>query len=588
MTYPQIIDYNEAVQDPANAFLDPQLKAGRVAETPLGLPLALSGGFALTYRVTSGSKQFAVRCFHRAVPDVERRYAAISATLRRLASPYFVNFEFQSEGIRVQGKPYPIVKMEWAEGDTLGVYLDRAVSNPSALAGLRSAFRALAVFLERNGIAHGDIQNENVVVENGALRLIDYDGMFVPGMEEGRGTEVGHKHFQHPEREPKHFGPRMDHFSFIVVEVSLEALQAEPGLYARFREGGQTILFRANDFKDPASSDVFRILRDLEGVRESAAKLAAICRSPISDVPKLSDFIQGRNIPRPAGPVVASPGPRPSPRYIGPFDVIDATDFAAVLRRVGDKVELVGQIVSVKAGVAKRGRGRGNPYVFINFGVWHRDSVKVTIWSEGLQNMTTRPTEAWVGRWVSVTGLVEPPYQGEYYGRPYRNVGITVTSDSQIVHLSEEEAKFRLGKGETDRWVAAGWTTYSSEGIPTGLAEAEGHRNWAAKPRGLSAPTSTPTCSPQLASMSARTKNEKILQRLQAAQGTGTATYAGSTSTHLAQPPTTTGKAKNEAILKGLRTPLGTGTGTPGSPTPSQPVPPPGLLARLFRFLLGK
>lgn len=543
MSYPQIIDYNEAVQDPRNAFLDPELKAGKVAETPLGLPLALSGGFALTYTVNSGSRKFAVRCFHRAVPEVQSRYAAISAKLRGLASSHFVDFDFQSQGIRVRGKPYPIVKMDWAEGDTLGVYLDRSASNASAVASLRRAFSDLAVFLDRNGIAHGDIQNENVIVANGALRLIDYDGMFVTGMQEGGGTEVGHKHFQHPGREPKHFGPRMDRFSFIVLDVSLEALHADPGLHRRFREGGQAIIFKANDFVDPASSEVFRALSGMPAVRESAKKLAAICGASVSDVPTLSDFIAGRNIPIAIVPPVGAPRPAPSPTYIGAFDVIDAKDFAAVIRRVGDKIELVGQIVSVKQGVGKRGRGRGRPYVFINFGIWNKDSVKVTIWSEGLGNMTTRPTEAWVGRWISATGLVEPPYEGKHYGRPYRNVGITVTSDSQIIQLSEQEARFRLGKGTSHGRVTSGGGKRSNEDILKDLAGAKGARNGGRKPSGISTPTPT----------------------------------------HPPQPVPTIARTKNEAILKGLQTAQGTGTGAHGNPTPSRPSssPAPGLLARI-------
>jgi hypothetical protein len=541
MTYPQIIDYNEAVQDPRNAFLDPELKAGRVAETPLGLPLALSGGFALTYTVNSGSRKFAVRCFHRAVPEVQTRYAAISAKLRGLTSSHFVNFDFQSQGIRVRGKLYPIVKMDWAEGDTLGIYLDRSASNASAVASLRRAFSDLAVFLDRNGIAHGDIQNENVIVANGALRLIDYDGMFVTGMQEGRGTEVGHKHFQHPGREPKHFGPQMDRFSFIVIDVSLEALQADASLHRRFREGGQAIIFKANDFVDPASSEVFRVLGEMPALRESAKKLAAICGASISDVPTLSDFIAGRNIPIPVVPPVGAPKHVPSPTYIGAFDVIDAKDFAAVTRRVGDKIELVGQIVSVKQGIGKRGRGRGRPYVFINFGIWNKDSVKVTIWSEGLGNMTTRPTEAWVGRWISATGLVEPPYEGKHYGRPYRNVGITVTSDSQIIQLSEQEARFRLGRGTSRGPVTTDGGKRSNEDILKELAGAKGARNGGRKPSGIYTPTPT----------------------------------------HPPQPVTTIAKTKNEAILKGLQTAQGTGTGAYGSPTASRPSPTPGLLARI-------
>jgi serine/threonine protein kinase len=236
VTYPQSIDYQDAVQDPPNAFTDPDLRAGKVAETPLGLPLALSGGFALTYTVQSRQRKFAVRCFHREVPQAQARYTQISTKLRSLASPYFVNFDFQASGIRIRGKPYPVVKMDWVEGDTLGVYLDRNSSTPSTLAALRQGFVNLAEFLERNGIAHGDIQNENVIVSGSALRLIDYDGMFVAGMAEGQGSEVGHKHFQHPGRTTKHFGPKMDRFSFIVLDVSFEAMQADASLHRKLSD----------------------------------------------------------------------------------------------------------------------------------------------------------------------------------------------------------------------------------------------------------------------------------------------------------------------------------------------------------------
>jgi serine/threonine protein kinase len=147
-----------------------------------GLPLALSGGFALTYTVQTARQKFAVRCFHREVPQAQIRYGQNSAKLRLLASPYFVHFDFQGAGIKIRGKTYPVVKMDWVEGDTLGVYLDQISSAPTKLTKLRHEFASLADYLERNDIAHGDIQNENVIVSGGTLRLIDYDGMFVTGM----------------------------------------------------------------------------------------------------------------------------------------------------------------------------------------------------------------------------------------------------------------------------------------------------------------------------------------------------------------------------------------------------------------------
>src|SRR5262249_13615416 len=215
MGYPQITEYQEAVQHPAQAFLDPELKQGAVAENALGLPLVMSGGFALTYPVTTPLRKYAVRCFHREIPAIQQKYDAISKKLRSLTNGYFVDFDFQQSGIRVRQQVFPIVRMDWVEGDTLGVWLDKHVDYPQGLAKARADFVAIARYLAQNGIAHGDIQNGNVMVANGAVKLIDYDGMFVPGMRAGNGSETGHRHFQHPQRRTASFGPQMDRFSFI-------------------------------------------------------------------------------------------------------------------------------------------------------------------------------------------------------------------------------------------------------------------------------------------------------------------------------------------------------------------------------------
>ncbi|MGR4865075.1 hypothetical protein [Caulobacter sp. LARHSG274] len=501
MSFPQIIDYNEAVQDTASAFTDPVLRGGRVAETGLGLPLALSGGFALTYEIAAGGRKYAVRCFHRQVPEVQARYQAVSTALKRLANSYFVDFDFQPNGITVRGQKHPIVKMDWVEGETLGVHLDRVASNPSEIHALRQASSDLAGFLESHGVAHGDIQNENVMVSGRALRLIDYDGMFVPGMATGNGSEVGHKHFQHPGRGVRDFGPAMDRFSFIVLDVSFEALMADPALHRKFREGGQAIIFKANDFSDPTTSEVFRLLDGLPAVRDSARKLAAVCQAPLSAVPTLTDFIAGRNIPAVAAKTATAEQAAKVVGYISAFPVVDGANFAMAMAAVGEKVEIVGKILSVREGITKRGKRKNRPYVFINFGLWNGQNVKITIWSEGLGAMSTRPTAAWASRWISVTGLVEPPYEGRHYDKSYTSVGITVVSDNQIILLPEKEAKFRLAQpaiGGQSREGRAG----SNQDILRSI------RN----PRGAPAPSRAPA--PTAFAAKPSTKNEAILASL--------------------------------------------------------------------------
>lgn len=133
MLYPSLEQYNQAFQLHSRLLSDPELRAGSVLKTGLGLPLAISGGFALTYTISSGGKKYAVRCFHRKSNALVRRYEAISGKISSLNSPYFLDFQFQPHGIRVEGIYYPVVKMAWAGGETLGEFLE--VNRKSSLCG---------------------------------------------------------------------------------------------------------------------------------------------------------------------------------------------------------------------------------------------------------------------------------------------------------------------------------------------------------------------------------------------------------------------------------------------------------------------
>src|SRR5229473_823547 len=442
MSYPQITDYQEAVQHPAQAFIDPDLKQGAVAENNLGLPLVMSGGFALTYAVTTPRRKCAVRCFHREIPAIQQKYDATSRKLRSLAIGCFVDFDFQQSGISVRQRIFPIVRMDWVEGDTLGIWLDKNFNNPRALEKARADFAAIACFLEREGIAHGDIQNGNVMVANGEIKLIDYDGMFVPGMHPGNGSETGHRHFQHPGRRVSNFGPGMDRFSFIALDLSLRALVEDRSLYSKFREGGETIIFKANDFADPQNSEIFRRLLAMPKLKGQALSFAAICDAPLATVPTLDEFLCGRNIPAAKTPINATLALATKPAaaaYIPAYPVVDALNFSAALQRVGDRVELIGRIVEIKPGSRKQGKGPNKRYVFINFGSWRGNIVKISIWSDGLARLKDKPSAAWVGRWVSVTGLMDV-----HETKRYRHLSITVQEDGQIQWLDEAQAGFRL------------------------------------------------------------------------------------------------------------------------------------------------
>jgi len=523
---PSLDLYNEAVQNPRVAFADSQLRAGRVQTNGLGLPLALGGGFAITYNIQVGGRTYAVRVFHKQAAGLESRYRSVSGELSRLPSPYFVQFEYQANGIRVNGSQYPIVKMEWATGETLGSYLEARHGDRPAVDTLRRSFRELATHLRTRSIAHGDIQTGNVMVDGGRIRLIDYDGMFVPGMPTGNGTEIGHRHFQHPGRGPGDFGSSMDRFSFIAVDLTLWALAERASLFPKYATTGENILFTGNDYQDPSTSPVFAELRSIPTLRKAADDFAAVCRGSIASVPDLDDFIAGKNIPTVAVVVSVPGGGRAA--YSGSLPVIDATDFVMASRHVGDRVELIGRITDVKLDVTRRGQ---REFVFINFGDWRGRIVKVNIWSTGLAKLRQRPDQSWVGKWISVTGLMDPPYSNPRYN--YTHLSVTVEEAQQLHILDAAEAKYRLGKGGSERTPPAPTRDNREllETIRHGGGSQEGSRPQ--RPSGRVAP---PTKSPS-------SKNQAILQQINATAPARTPPSTPSVSSGQSGSSTGTGQA---------------------------------------------
>ena len=181
MSYPSFEKYNEAFQLHSKLLTDSELAKGNVKKTGLGVPLAISGGFALTYTIECGSKKYAVRCFHKESKSLEQRYLEISKKLKSLSSAFFLDFEFQPKGIIVDGNSYPIIKMAWAVGTTLGEFLDDNYDNQLYITNLSNALVKLSEYLEGNSVSHGDIQTGNLMISNSgsSIQLIDYDGMYI-------------------------------------------------------------------------------------------------------------------------------------------------------------------------------------------------------------------------------------------------------------------------------------------------------------------------------------------------------------------------------------------------------------------------
>lgn len=275
---------------PGLCILDPDLKNSMAETDHLGLPRPRSGNFASVYHMICYNQTLALRFFLQNISGQEHRYAELSKFIMNDSLEETVTFHYIKEGILIKGEKYPVLKMDWVNGVPLDQFIDAIHTDRQAMFWLLEQFVSMVLRLKHYGVAHGDLQHGNILVTESGLRLVDYDGMYVPGLEGLESDELGHRNFQHPKRSREHFGPFLDNFSAWVIYASIEALIVDPSLWKTLNCGDECLLFRRSDFEEPSNSQAVTTLRTHSSLllRETAKQILQNCQLPLEEVPYLS------------------------------------------------------------------------------------------------------------------------------------------------------------------------------------------------------------------------------------------------------------------------------------------------------------
>ena len=295
MAWPNIRDFSNALLNPDVCFNDSELAEGQVELHPVRhTPVVWPGNFASVYKITAADGQnFAVRCFTREVRDHQSRYNRLSQYLQTANPPGFVEFDYQPNGIRVGADWYPIVKMDWVNGQTLDKFVENNLPNPSALKRISDQWREIAGELQRLPAAHNDLQHGNIIIQpDKSIRLVDYDGIFLPQFQGNASPEIGHSNFQHPQRSSRDYAAHIDNFPALVIYLSLLAVAADPGLWKHYND--DNLIFTKNDFAQPQNSSLFQTLKSNRNatIRSLAALLEHCCARPLAETPTLEIALQ--------------------------------------------------------------------------------------------------------------------------------------------------------------------------------------------------------------------------------------------------------------------------------------------------------
>ena len=267
MQYPLISEYVKAIQD-AGDNLDKLTHLTPVLDDH-GEPYRSSGAFAVVFKMQDKStgKYYALKCFTEEQEGRADAYRQIADELDMVDSPYITSVKYMEKELFVdcqcEEDEFPVLLMDWVEGETMEAYIAANYHNQSAMSLLCYRFGKMAAWLRSQSFAHGDVKPDNIIVSpDGSLTLVDYDGMFVPSMKGSQSPTIGTRDFCHPLRTVDDFDETIDDFSLASIALSLKAISMNSTLLDTYGASDR-LLFSEKDYRTPSNSKVISALQGL-------------------------------------------------------------------------------------------------------------------------------------------------------------------------------------------------------------------------------------------------------------------------------------------------------------------------------------
>lgn len=256
-------DIESAIKNLDSSLKINALKGAEVTSNNKKL-LSFAGGYNVVYQLTKEKEKWALRVpLDVKSPIDNKRLQQIVQYLKNVNLPYFTEVIYDQKSLEVNGEWIDTTRMKWIEGQLLKEYIEANLNDSTKLFALADNLLKMYKRLHKCNISHGDLQSENIIIVNNNIKLIDYDSICVPEIEETREFIAGKKSYQHPSR--KGGGGKLslktDYFSELIIYLSIFAIAEKPSLWRDYQiEDKEGLLFTEADFYNYNQSAIYKEL----------------------------------------------------------------------------------------------------------------------------------------------------------------------------------------------------------------------------------------------------------------------------------------------------------------------------------------
>jgi len=232
MIYPTISEYLESIKSAEENFNE--LTHLRPVLDSDGNPVMSSGNFAVVFKMTDGTKFYAIKCFTKEQAGRAEAYKLIEKELEKVESTYIVKLKYLEKELYVDTRQtdeteFPVLQMDWVDGKPMDAFIQENIEDKHFSILLPYNFSKLAQWLFKQPFAHSDLKPDNILVRfDGSITLVDYDGMFVPAMEGQPARELGTPEYRHPERTIDEFDAHIDDYALCLLLLYVKTAFLNP------------------------------------------------------------------------------------------------------------------------------------------------------------------------------------------------------------------------------------------------------------------------------------------------------------------------------------------------------------------------